>query len=445
MAGARSGGMARTVAAIALAAALAQACAPITPVAAAPASQAEEGLVAHSGGVYPDRALASYVRGVGLALVAAAGQRGSGWYFSVLDTPEANAFSLPGGRIYITRGMLALANDEAELAAVLAHEIGHAVSGDAEHVMPEAERRTAEFRADRLGMSYLEGAGYDARAQADFLRTLLANHRLAVRLAGGDPATAGSGGSGHPALADRLTVADREAAGAPHGRRDRDAYLAAIDGLVWGDGPAQGFVSGRTFVQPGLHFAFDAPLGYVLTNRSDAVIANGPKEAILLLDSVPDPGGDPADYLLHRWVPEIGQGITAGAVAGLRAARVNGLDAAQAHVTLRGDHSERVADLTVIRMGGRLFRLTGLHRPSDATGRATLAAAVESFRPLSPAEARGAEPLRLRVHRITAGEDVTALANGMPVEASRQTFDLLNGLRPGKVLRVGDKVKLIAG
>lgn len=431
-------------AALALAAALLQACAPMSSVAAQPVSEAEEGLVAVSGGVYPDRALAAYVRGVGMALVGAAGERGSGWQFAVLDTPEANAFSLPGGRIYVTRGMLALANDEAELATVLAHEIGHAVSGDAEHMLGESARRAAEFRADRLGMSYLEAAGYDARAQADFLRTLLANHRLAVRLAGGAIRPAAEGRSDHPALADRLTVAEREAAGAPRGRRDRAAYLAAIDGLVWGDGPAQGFVSGRTFVHPELGFAFDAPLGYVLSNRPDAVMASGPRDAIFLLDSVLDPGVSPADYLSRDWVPEIGQGITAGAVSELHRTRVNGLDAAQGRVALRGEGSERVAELTVVRLDGRLYRLTGLHRSGDAAGAAALGAAAASFRSLSPAEARRAQPLRLQVHRVAAGEDVTALVDAMPVEAPRETFELLNEIRPGKRLRAGDQVKLIA-
>lgn len=445
MAGAETGGVARIAAALALASALLQGCAPASSMAAEPVSQAEAGLVAESGGLYPDRALAGYVRRVGMALVKAAGKRGAGWQFLVLDTPEANAFALPGGRIYITRGMLALADDEAELATVLAHEIGHAVSGDPERQVGDSARRAAEFHADRLGMSYLEAAGYDPHAQPDFLWILLANHRLAVRLAGGDPASGASSGSGHPALADRLTVAEREAAELPsRGRRARAAYLAAIDGLVWGDGPAQGFVSGGTFVQPELGFAFDAPLGFALSNGPDAVVANGPGGAIFLLDSVPDPGGSPEGYLLHDWVPEIAQGITASAISGLRATRVNGLDAAQGRLALTGEQSERVADLTVVRLGGRLYRLTGLHRAGDTAGASALGAAATSFRSLTPAEARRAEPLRLRIHRIAPGEDVLALAEGMPVEAPRATFDLLNGLRPGRSLRLGDLVKVIA-
>ena len=122
---------------------------------------------------------------------------------------------------------------------------------------------------------------------------------------------------------------------------------------------------------------------------------------------------------------------------------MNGLDAAQGRVTLRGDGSERVADLTVIRLDGRLYRLTGLHRAGDSVGASALGAAAASFRRLGPAEASRARPLRLRVHRAAAGENVTALVDAMPVEAPRETFELLNGLRPGRTLRAGDQVKLI--
>lgn len=439
MACVRSGTLARTAAALALTAALMQACTPMSSLTAYPASVPEWGLVHASGGVYRDRALSAYVNRVGLALVEAAGQSPGGWRFLVLDTPDSNAFSLPKGRIYVTRGMLALANDEAELATVLAHEIGHAVSGDAERALSERDRRVAELRADRLGMSYLEAAGYDARAQVDFLRTLLRNHRLA-----GERSATAAGGPDHPALVDRLAIASREAAGAPPGRREHAAYLAAIDGLAWGNGPAQGIVRGKTFFHPDLGFAIDAPPGYVLSNRADAVMAAGPRGAVFLLDSVPNPGSNPEDYLAHHWVPEIGKGIIAEPISGLRTTRLNGLLAAQGQLVLRGDHSERVADLTVIRLGDRLYRLTGLYQAGDKTGEQVMAKASMSFRKLGRAEAGAIEPLHLRVHRIVAGEDVAALAEAMPVKAPRRTFDLLNGLGPGTALRVGDEVKLVA-
>ena len=296
--------------------------APAEPAPQAPG--AAEQLIAMSGGVYRDAGLARYLRSVGVRLVAAAGQPAARWSFTVLDTPETNAFALPGRRIFVTRGMLALVGDEAELATVLGHEIGHSLAGDGTTPESDRARRAAEVAADRTGLRLLTGAGYDPGAQADFLTTLLASRALEARLRGGDADPGGA--PDHPALADRLNAARREAgAAAGAGVRNRAAYLAAIDGMTWGDGPAQGFVRGRSFVHPELGFAFDAPPGYAVANLPDAVVASGPDGAMLLMDSVADPGGSPADYLARGWVPEIARGIRAGRLQALRRGKLNGL------------------------------------------------------------------------------------------------------------------------
>jgi predicted Zn-dependent protease len=249
----------------------------------------------------------------------------------------------------------------------------------------------------------------------------------------------------HPALADRLSAARRQAAELPaRGTRGRAAYLDAIDGMVWGDGRAQGFVRGRSFAHPRLGFAFDAPPGYALVNGPDAVVASGPRGATFVLDSLPDPGGSPEAYLLNTWVPEIGRDMRTGRVEAARRTEVSGLAAAQARVALSARGSARTAELTVVRLGGRLYRLTGLRLPDDAAAASALAAAAASFRPLSAAEAARLQPLRIRIHRVAQGEDVAALAEAMPVgAAARARFDLLNGLRPSDGLRVGDEVKLV--
>jgi predicted Zn-dependent protease len=188
-------------------------------------------VVVHAGAVYPDAGLAAYVRGVGGRLVAAAGAGGR-WRFVVLDAPEANAFALPDRRVLVTRGMLALAGDEAEVAAVLAHEIAHVLAGHA-GAGGRAHRAGAEPEADRLGLGFLAAAGYDPRAQADLQARLIAAHALDARLRGAPtplPARAYA-----PALDDRLRASraggSRWTAG---GVRGRDRHLAAIDGMAWG-------------------------------------------------------------------------------------------------------------------------------------------------------------------------------------------------------------------
>ena len=144
--------------------------------------------------------------------------------------------------------MLALADDEAELAAILGHEIGHALAGDAVSLRGDRARRAAEFAADQVADGSMTGAGYDPAAEADFLETLLAAHSLEARRQGARLTDAAVGD--HPALADRLRVARADLAdtGTHRGIRNRDAYLEAIDGMVWGDGPSQGFVQGRDFL-----------------------------------------------------------------------------------------------------------------------------------------------------------------------------------------------------
>jgi predicted Zn-dependent protease len=164
---------------------------------------------------------------------------------------------------------------------------------------------------------------------------------------------------------------------------------------------------------------------------------------MMLLDSVPDPGGDPGAYLARAWVPEIAAGVSAGSLDGPRALRLGGLPAAQARLPLASGGSRRVAELTVVRHRGRLYRLTALYEPGDGAAADALGRAVASFRPLSAAEAARAAPLRIRIHRIAPGDDVAAMAAAMPVPAPRATFDLINGLRPGRGLRVGDAIKLV--
>ena len=383
---------------------------------------------------------------MGLRLVAAADGPAARWSFAVLDTPDVNAFALPGQRIFVTRGMLALVGDEAELAVVLGHEIGHALAGDGRVRTSARARRAAEVAADRTGLELLTRAGYDPGAQPDFLATLLASRALEARLR---DATR----SGHP-RARRTTRrwrtgsprrGARRARRAGEGARNRNAYLAAVDGMTWGDGPAQGFVRGRSFVHPDLGFAFDAPPGYALSNLPDAVVATGPGGAVLLMDSVANPGGSPADYLARGWVPEIARGIRSGRLEALRRGKLNGLTMAQGQLAMTSGSSARVAELTVVRLRDRLYRLTGLHTPGDAAGQAALAAAALSFRPLSRAEAARVRPPRIRIHRIARGEDVAALAASMPVgSAARARFDLMNGLGAGGSLRAGDLVKVVA-
>jgi predicted Zn-dependent protease len=235
--------------------------------------------------------------------------------------------------VYITRGLLALADNEAELAGVMAHEIGHVTArhsaqrhsrgvvaqgglaigtilagvlggGLAADLVQQAGglgaeaylagySREQEFQADELGVRYMARAGYDPTAMSSFLGKLERNDQLMRRLAGGDEADAASSWfATHPRTPDRVLRAAEQASAATPGenRTGRDDYLEQIDGIVYGEDASQGFVRGRTFVHPELRFAFDAPAGYRLVNTPAAVIGQAP-DSLMKFDAVRVPAG----------------------------------------------------------------------------------------------------------------------------------------------------------
>jgi predicted Zn-dependent protease len=466
------------------------------PVAASARSAAEQRtgdrahpqILAQYGGAY-EGPVAAYVRDVGMRLVARTEQPRERWTFTVLDTPEVNAFALPGGYVYVTRGLIALADDEAELAGVIGHEIGHVtarhsagrqqraglaqlgvlaavvgaaalgVEGPALDAIGQGASaigqgavasysREQEFEADALGVRYLAAAGYDPFAQADFLESMQAQSALSARLAGGayDPNRV-SFFATHPAAADRARQAAALAAGtgAQGGPRDRDRFLSAIDGLTYGDSARQGFVRGRRFVHPELRFAFEAPPGFVIANSAAAVTMRGPNGAAIVFDGGRDPGGALDAYVARGWAGEIARQSRTGDLQGLRRFSVGGYEAATADLPVATRGGVKVARLVAIRAeGGRIYRFTGLADPRDARGLDAALAAAASFRGLSAAEARAERPWRVRVVTVKPGETSASLAAAMPFDRlAVERFRVLNGLAPGQEPRAGDRVKIV--
>ncbi len=396
--------------------------------------------IAANGGIYADPALTRYVQQVGTRLLMASGLPVRGWRFEVLDTPIPNAFGVSDGTILVTRGMLALADDEAELAAVLGHELGHAISGDGlAPVGGSADRMAQEVRADQLGLGYLAAAGYDVAAQPEILAALAASQTLAAPPGSRAPVAS----SDHPGHGLRIAEARREMARMGvrpgSGARGREAYLAAINGLPWGDRrPAEtGYLAGASFVHPGLGFAFDPPPGYQLENRPEAVVSRGPGGALLVLDSVPAAGTRPEAYVAQGWAPQVGHGAP---VRDLRRVALNGLPAAQGWLDL----GPTAIDLTVVEQGGRLYRVLGMRGSRDRTAADAFARSAASFRALTAGQAEALGPLRIRVHQVRPGETVAGLAGTMPLgPASRSWFGVINGLPAAAAVQPGDLVKLV--
>ena len=265
------------------------------------------------GGEYKEKPeLTKYVSSVGQFIASTSERKDVTYTFTVLNTPDVNAFAVPGGYIYTTRGLLALANNEAELASVLGHETGHITARHTAERAGQAQQtqlgvlgatllgavlggetganlagglasqygqvrlagysQEQEFEADSLGVRYMKRATYDPQASATFLSALRAQTQLEAKLAGKDPNVVDDTNmlASHPRTVDRVQRAIQEAGGAPGGMLERDIYLSKIDGIMFGDDPSQGVIAGSKFVHPPLRFAFEVPSGYKLVNLPDS-------------------------------------------------------------------------------------------------------------------------------------------------------------------------------
>lgn len=449
-------------------------------------AEARAQILAQFGGEYDDPELAAYVNRIGRRIAAVSEQPDAPWTFTVLDTPTVNAFATPGGYVYVTRGLVALAESEAELAGVIGHEIGHVTAGHsglrrdratvaglglllgsiglaAAGVDPQLAgglmqtaaggvladySRADELAADNLGIRYLARAGYDPLAQADFLDRMGRASALNARLAGQryDPNRVDFF-STHPATAERTrraialadSVAVQEAVGTD---RERDAFLAVLDGVTYGDNPDQGLVDGRRFVHPALRFAYEVPPGFAIQNRTNAVVAGNGEGARLILEASRDPGGSLEAFIARQWVPQIAQETRTGRLQGPEPRRINGLEAAEAILPVEVQGRRLDALLVAIRHRGAIYRLTGLAQPGSGALQA-MRAAAGSFRPLSEAEARAIKPKRIEIRTVRQGDTVASLARLMATDAPEERFRLLNGLDAGEPLQPGRRVKIV--
>lgn len=433
-------------------------------------------VVAQFGGAVKDARLTRWVEDLGRRLAAASAQPGFEWHFTVLDSDVVNAFALPGGYVYVTRGLLTLAKDEAEVAGVLAHEIGHVT---ARHSVARATRSTLtdllaagvgmalgndtvaqlltlgsgamlasysreqELEADALGVETLARAGYDPFAQATFLETLRRYEQYTSLRTGNN-----SGGfdlfATHPPTAERVETAARQARRyPPGGQRPVTPYLQAIDGMIWGDSPENGFVRATVFAHPVLGLRFEVPRGFSLLNGADAVVGKGPDGLAVSFDGGPVQGGigDPVDYLVRGWAGDTPlQAVEPLTIAGRPAA--TGItrgqtDAGAADIRLvavRWD-ARTIYRFTFLAPAGRLGAADGLFRQTAA-----------SLRPLTQAEAASLQPARVRAVTVRAGDTVEGLVAQMPRQPyAEELFRIINDVPPGTALEPGRGVKIITG
>jgi predicted Zn-dependent protease len=438
-----------------------------------PAAKREhQRILAAYNGTYEDPHLEALVNQTVEKLVAASERPEQRYRITILNSPAVNAFALPSGQLYVTRGLIALANDTSELASVLSHEMAHVIASHAairedkarqvalvsrvvNDLLSDSEQgalalakskitlasfsRAQEFEADGIGVGIAARAGYDPYGAVRFLTSMGRSAELkSVSQAQIDP-RAPDFLSSHPATPERVKNAQNNARqfGAPGagGDRDRTAYAAAIDGMVFGDDPSEGMVKGRRFLHPKLGFTFLAPDGYILDNTAQAVL--GVKEGggqALRLDVVRVPSEQTLpDYLNSGWI----ENIDAKSVEELT---VNGFPAATA--TAQGD--QWAFRLFAVRFGSDVYRFIFAAKRMTPELDKAFRESVGSFRRMSLAESNAAKPQRLRLVTIGGGDTVESLAARMAAtDRSLERFRVLNGLGAGDRVRPGDRVKLV--
>jgi predicted Zn-dependent protease len=439
-------------------------------------------VMAEYGGAYRDPALQAYVSEVGNRLASRSELPDLKFTFTLLDSDIVNAFALPGGYVYVTRGLLALPQNEAELAGVLGHEIGHVTARHTAQRVTQGQyaqvgaglatiagalllgetgarlgqqlgglgaaawvqgySREQELEADQLGIRYLARAGYDPHAMATFLDSLRLNDQLQGRLRGSSQEGSGvpSWLQSHPRTEARIEQAANAVEGTTGGDTmlGRERFLAAIDGMVFGDSPEQGFIRGREFLHPILRLGFTAPEGFRLANAPNAVTGQDREGRVMVFDSARAGGGDVAAYLVQEW----GSGQR---LQNVQRTTVDGGPAAVGFARAAVGGRQGTAMLAAVQGGGgQVYRFV-FFTPGDMS-RSELAAferSLESLHTLSQSGLTGLHPRRIEIVTVGQGDTIDSLSRRMEVdELPREWFVVLNRL-DRRELRPGEQVKII--
>ena len=426
-------------------------------------------ILATYGGAYDDPKLHAMVGQLVDRLVAASERPELKYQVTILNSPAINAFALPNGQLYITRGLIALANDKAELASVLAHEMGHVIARHAA-IREEQARdaalasrtitevvkdpqmgalalaksklalasfsRAQEFEADGIGVGISARAGFDPFGASRFLADMQHNADLKPA-GGGDIHISSDFLANHPATPDRVRNAlanARQFSGPGAGERDRGDYLAALNGLIYGEDPSEGFVRGRRFLHPKLGFTFMAPPKFTLDNTAQAVLGlkDGGGEA-MRLDVVSVPAEQPLpDYLKSGWMENVEP-------QSVEEFTINGFPAATA--TAKGQQwSFR---LFAVRFGSDVYRFIFAAKTMTAQTDRSFREAIMTFRRMSLTESQHVKPLRLKIAKVGKHDTVASLARRMAVDHALERFRVLNGLALHDRVKPGETVKLV--
>jgi predicted Zn-dependent protease len=428
---------------------------------------------------------AAYVQNVGRRIAAYSGTANAGqvYNFTTLNSAVENAFAVPGGYVYITRQLMGIMNDESELAFVVGHETGH-IAANHHQQRRSAQRsstiwgvlgailgaavgnsafgglisqsaqqfskmrllsfsRNQEYQADVLGIRYLTAAGYDPNGGATMLAQLTRSAALEARLQGDRNRSTPEWASTHPLSENRMAQAGqlaRQTGRAGQGLRNRDAFLAQVEGMMVDDDPAQGVIDGRTFSHPDLGLQFTVPTGYLMQNGTRAVTIQGSAGQAQFS------GGrftGSIDNYIYRVIQQLTGGRIQLAMGPIQRTRVNGLPAS--YVVGRANTSSGAVDVGVFAYqwdADTIYHFVTLTRGGQ--GLAPFTAMFDSLRRITAAEAAAIRPKVIDVVTVRPGDTIQSLAGRMAYrDAQVDRFLALNGLAANSRLSPGQKVKLV--